>query len=163
VLLVLQLFYTAAKGGSVSEKSKTSTPTDDLRGDIPPSLAGFGQKPPEPGWWPSALLPLSLFAMAMATTAGGILLFRSHPGASLAPAAFVAGPFFLISSAAVQLGLAREKRLEKMEDEACENDCRDLYWTLNDIEDRTLKGLAWVNYKQLRTFASIAPRSFQDR
>jgi hypothetical protein len=90
--------------------------------------------------------------MAVATTAGGILLFRSHVGSSLAPAAFVAGPFFLISAAAVQLGITRERRLQKTEDEACEKDCRDLYWSLNDIEDRTLKGLAWVNYEQLRSF-----------
>lgn len=132
---------------------------DDLRGVIPPSLAGSGQKrTDETSRWPSALLPLSLVAMAAATTAGGILLFRSHAGSSLASAAFVAGPFFLISAAAVQLGITRERRLEKAEDEECEKDCRDLYWALNDIEDRTLKGLAWVNYEQLRSFIKIAQR-----
>jgi hypothetical protein len=142
----------------MSEDSKVTTTADDLRGDIPPSLAHSGQKPPETSWWPSALLPISLFAMAVATTAGGILLFRSHAGRSLAPAAFVAGPFFLISAAAVQLGITRERRLQKTEDEECKKECRDLYWALNDIEDRTLKGIAWVNYEQLRSFIRIAQR-----
>jgi|SRR5580700_5186450 hypothetical protein len=143
----------------MSEDSKVTTTADDLRGDIPPSLAHSGPKPPEKtSRWASALLPLSLVAMAVATTAGGILLVRSHAGRSLAPAAFVAGPFFLISAAAVQLGITRERRLEETEDEACEKACRDLYWSLNDIEDRTLKGLAWVNYEQLRSFISIAQR-----
>jgi hypothetical protein len=132
---------------------------EDLQQDIPPSLVHPGKKPPvEAGRWLSTLLPLSLLAMAVATTAGGILLFRSHADSALAPAAFVAGPFFLLSSAAVQLGVARERRLEKAEDQACREDCRDLFWTLNEIEDRTLKGLAWVNYKQLRGFIGIAQR-----
>ena len=143
----------------MSENNKVPTMPDYLRGVIPPSLAHSEQKQPEKrSWWPSVLLPLSLVAMAAATTAGGILLFMSHTGSALAPAAFVAGPFFLISAAVVQLGIARERRLEKKEDEECEEDCRDLYWTVKDIEDRTLKGLAWVNYKQLRGFIGIAQR-----
>ena len=130
-----------------------------MRRDIPPSLVNPVRKPlEETGWWLSTLLPLCLLVMAVATTAGGILLFRSHSGSSLAPAALVAGPFFLLSSAAAQLGATRERRLEKAEDQACKEDCRDLYWTLNNIEDRTLKGLAWVNYKQLRGFIGIAQR-----
>jgi hypothetical protein len=141
----------------MSEDSKVTTTADDLRGDIPPSLAHSGP-PAETSRWPSALLPISLLAMAVATTAGGILLFRSHANSSLAPAALVAGPFFLISAAAVQLGLTRERRLQKTEDEECKKECRDLYWALNDIEDRTLKGIAWVNYEQLRSFIRIAQR-----
>ena len=143
----------------MSGDNKVAMMPDDLRGVIPPSLTASGQKrTAETSRWPSALLPLSLVAMAVATTAGGIWLFRSHTESSLAPAAFVAGPFFLISAAAVQLGITRERRLEKTEDEECEKDCRDLYWALTNIEDRTLKGLAWVNYKQLRGFISIAQR-----
>jgi hypothetical protein len=143
----------------MSEDGKVTMTADDLRGDIPPSLALSGQKQPEKtSRWASALLPLSLLAMAVATTAGGILLFRSHAGRSLASAAFVAGPFFLISAAAVQLGITRERRLQKTEDEECKKECRDLYWALNDIEDRTLKGIAWVNYEQLRSFIRIAQR-----
>jgi hypothetical protein len=141
----------------MSEDSKVTTTADDLRGDIPPSLAHSGP-PAETSRWPSALLPISLLAMAVATTAGGILLFRSHANSSLAPAALVAGPFFLISAAAVQLGITRERRLQKTEDEECKKECRDLYWALNDIEDRTLKGIAWVNYEQLRSFIRIAQR-----
>src|SRR5580700_6936959 len=141
----------------MSEDSKVTTTADDLRGDIPPSLAHSGP-PAETSRWPSTLLPISLVAMAVATTAGGILLFRSHAGRSLAPAALVAGPFFLISAAAVQLGITRERRLQRTEDEECKKECRDLYWALNDIEDRTLKGIAWVNYEQLRSFIRIAQR-----
>jgi hypothetical protein len=142
----------------VSGENKTTT-AEDMRRDIPPSLARNGKKPPEgPSWWLSTLLPLSLFLIGAVTTGGGLWLFRSHASSSLAPAAFVAGPFFLISAVAVQLGVARERRLEKAEDMACEEDCLDLYWALNCIEDRTLKGLAWVNYKQLRNFIIIAQR-----
>jgi len=132
---------------------------DDLRGDFPPSLVCSGEKPPgETGRWTPVWLPLSLLVTGVVTTVGGISLFRSHTGSWLAPAAFVAGPFFLLSAAAVWLGAARERRLQETEEKACENDCRDLYWALCDIEDRTLKGLAWVNYRQLRGFTSIAQR-----
>jgi hypothetical protein len=86
----------------VSGNNEVATMPGDLRGVIPPSLAGFGHKQPEKrSWWPSVLLPLSLVAMAAAITAGGIWLFRSHTESSLAPAAFVAGPFFFVSAAAV--------------------------------------------------------------
>jgi hypothetical protein len=143
----------------VSANTKATISADDLRGDIPPSLVCSGPKlPEETGRRPSGWLPIALFVMAVGTTAGGIALFMSHVGSWLAPAAFVAGPFFLLSAAAVDLGLARERRLEETEEKACENDCRDLYWALNDIEDRTLKGLAWVNYRQLRGFIGIAQR-----
>ena len=130
---------------------------EDLRGDIPPSLARPAQESPDKtSRWP--WLALFLLAVGMATTAGGIWLIHSHADNSLAPAAFVAGPFFLISGAAAQLGIARQRRLEEAEDESCVNDCRDLYWALDEIDDRTLKRLAWVNYKQLRTFIRIAQR-----
>jgi len=141
----------------MSHECEVTMTAADLRGDIPPSLARLGQESPDKtSRWP--WLALSLLAVGVATTAGGIWLIHSHADSSLSPAAFVAGPFFLISGAAAQLGISRERRLEKVEDESCENDCRDLYWTLDQIGDRTLKGLAWVNYKQLRTFIKIAQR-----
>jgi hypothetical protein len=141
----------------VSQEAKVTMTADYLRGDIPPSLACHGlESPDKTSRWPWLLI--SLLAMGVATIAGGIWLIRSHADSSLAPAAFVAGPFFLISATAAQLGITRERRLENVEDESCEKDCRDLYWTLYQIEDRTLKGLAWVNYKQLRTFIKIAQR-----
>jgi hypothetical protein len=144
----------------VSEESQATVSADDLRGDIPPSLASFAQRPSEEtDRRSSTWLPLSLLVTAAAvTTVGGILLLRSHVASWLAPAAFVAGPFFLISAAALSVGISREKHLEKAEDEACKNDSWDLYWALNDIEDRTLKGLAWVNYKKLASFTKIAQR-----
>jgi hypothetical protein len=141
----------------VSGDINVTTTVDDLHGETPPSLVGSGKESEETAWWPSVWFSLSLFAIGVAaTTVGGILLFRPHVGSWLAPAAFVAGPFFLISAAAVPLGVSRERRFERAEEEACEKDCRDLYWALNGIEDRGLKGLAWVNYKQLRSFTSIA-------
>src|SRR5579859_6353213 len=141
----------------MSQQCDATMTADDLRGDIPPSLARLGQESPDKtSRWP--WLTLFLLAVGMATTAGGSWLIHSHADRSLAPAAFVAGPFFLISGAAAQLGIARQRRLEKAEDESCVNDCRDLYWALDKIGDRTLKGLAWVNYRQLRTFIKIAQR-----
>ena len=143
----------------MSGENEVNTAADDLRRDIPPSLTRVGEKPAErTGWWLLALLPLSLFVIGMVTTVGGIWLLRSHVSSWLAPAAFVAGPFFLISGATVPLFVFREERLEAYEEKACEKDCLDLYWALNGIKDRTLKGLAWINYKQLRGFTVIAQR-----
>jgi hypothetical protein len=143
----------------MSGNAEATMSADNLRGDIPPSLVCPGPRlSGETGRWPSGWLPIALFVMAVVTTAGGIALFMSHVGSWLAPAAFVAGPFFFLSAVAVDLGLGRERRLEETEEKACQNDCRDLYWALNDIEDRTLKGLAWVNYRQLRGFIGIAQR-----
>ena len=141
----------------MSQQCDATMTADDLRADIPPSLACLGQESPDKtSRWP--WLTLFLLAVGVATTAGGSWLIHSHADRSLAPAAFVAGPFFLISGAAAQLGITRQRRLEKVEDESCVNDCRDLYWALDKIDDRTLKGLAWANYRQLRTFIKIAQR-----
>ncbi len=131
--------------------------------DIPPSLAcswegsvegsaGKGRRVA------AALLPASLLIIATAATVGGVWLLRSHASSWLAPATFVTGAFFFISSAAVLLGVIREGNLETEAKDACEKDCRDLYWALNGIDDRAIKGLAWVNFKQLRTFTVIAQR-----
>lgn len=139
----------------MSQECKATMTTEDLRGDTPPSLAC--QKSPDTrNRWP--WLALFLLAVGVATIAGGTWLVRSHADSSLAPAAFVAGPFFLLTAAVAQLAISREKRLEQVEDESCEKDCRDLYWSLSEIEERALKGLAWVNYNQLRTFIKIAQR-----
>jgi hypothetical protein len=141
----------------MSQQCDVTMTADDLRGDIPPSLARPAQKPADKtSRWP--WIALFLLIVGVATTAGGIWLVHSHADSSLAPAAFVAGPFFLIAGAAAQLGITRQRRLEEVEDESCVNDCRDLYWALDKIDDRTLQGLAWVNYKQLRTFIKIAQR-----
>jgi hypothetical protein len=132
---------------------------EDLRRDFPPSLTRDENKPADAmGRCLSALLPLALLFIGLATTGVGFWLLQAKPGIPLAPAACVAGPFLVVSAAAVQLGVARERRLEQAEDAACREDCLDLYWALDTISDRDLKGLAWVNYKQLRTFASIAQR-----
>jgi hypothetical protein len=143
----------------MSGENKGTVVADVLGGDIPPSLARFGEdRPKSTSLWLAALLPASLLVVALAATAGGFWLLRSQVSSWLAPAAFLAGSFFFISSAAVLLGIIRERRLETEEVEACEKDCRDLFWALNCIGDRTLKGLAWVNYRQLRVFTRIAQR-----
>ena len=46
----------------------------------------------------------------------------------------------------------------KTENQNCQKDCEDLYWALDCIGNRTLKGLAWVNFKQLRIFTVIAQK-----
>jgi hypothetical protein len=126
---------------------------------MPPSLVRFDHKTLKSmGWWPAALLPASLFAIAAAAIFGGISLLGSHASLWPAPAALATGSFIFVASVAVLLGLSREKRLEKEEVEACQRDCLDLYWALHEIDDRTLKGLTWVNFKQLRVFAAIAQR-----
>jgi hypothetical protein len=132
---------------------------DVLGGDIPPSLTYSAKKQTKrQGLWLPALLPVSMVVIALAATAGGIWLLRSHVSSWLAPAAFVTGPFFLISSAVVMLEMIQERSLQTEEKKACEEDCLDLYWALNGISDRTLKRLAWVNFKQLRGFTRIAQR-----
>jgi hypothetical protein len=104
--------------------------------------------------WLSAML----FLVAVAASVSGGWLLRSHAHSGLAPAAFVTGVFFFISSAIVPLVVLRESGFETQERESCEKDCRDLWWVLGNIKDRTLRGLAWINFRQLRTFTAIAQR-----
>lgn len=102
---------------------------------------------------------LSLFFVAAAASAAGALLPRSHTSGQLAPAAFVIGAFFLITAFVVQGGVARERHIKAEEDGDCENDCTILRQALNQIkEDSTLKGLAYVNFRQMRVFTGIAQR-----
>jgi hypothetical protein len=58
----------------------------------------------------------------------------------------------------VPLGVIRESSLQTQERKKCDDDCEDLYWALGKIGDHTLKGLASVNFKQLRVFTVIAQR-----
>lgn len=106
----------------------------------------------------AGLLSAVLLAVAVAATMGGCLLLRSHATGLLVPAAFVTGVFFFISSVMVPLGVLRESGIEAHEKESCRKDCRDLLWALSGIGDRTLKGLAWHNFNQLRTFTIIAQK-----
>src|SRR5262249_42883000 len=99
-----------------------------------------------------------LLLVAVGTIVGGGWLFRSHADSGLVPAAFVTGVFFLISSAVVPLGVRWESGFEAEEEKNCEKDYRDLWWALGGIGDRTLRGLAWINFKQLRAFTAIAQR-----
>jgi hypothetical protein len=102
--------------------------------------------------WASPLL------VAAAATVCGFLLLRSGTASRLAPAAFVAGTSFFIFGSTVLFGVMREDGLRSEEVNSCTADCEDLYWALSAIKDPTLLGLAWVNYKQLRTFTIIAQR-----
>jgi hypothetical protein len=105
----------------------------------------------------AGLLAAALLLVAVTAIVGGSLL-RSHAGGWLVPAAFVTGAFFFISSVVVPLGVLRESSIEAHEKENCSNDCKDLLWALRSIGDHTLKGLAWINFKQLRTFSVIAQK-----
>ena len=106
----------------------------------------------------ASLISAPLILIAVAAAAGGLALARSPASGWLAPAAFVTSAFFFISSAIVPLGIIRESAVDKAEKDNCQKDCEDLYWALDCISDRTLKGLAWVNFKQLRIFTVIAQK-----
>jgi hypothetical protein len=97
-------------------------------------------------------LPL-FFIAAAAATAGA-----SHTNSKLAPAAFVLSAFFFTATAAVLGMIAREHRIVKHENNECDKDCEVLRHALNRIPDCTLKGLAYVNFRQLRVFTVIAQR-----
>lgn len=133
--------------------------------DIPPSLRGSSECPTSKKKSASkkmaaaaGLLSAMMLLVAVGTIAGGVWLLRSHADSGLVPAAFVTGVFFFISSVVVPLGVWRESGFEAEEKDNCERDFRDLFWALGGIGDRTLRGLAWMNFKQLRTFTAIAQR-----
>jgi hypothetical protein len=127
--------------------------------DKPPSLGDPHKAGPSKGAVAAAgLLAAVLLLIAVAATAGGGSLLQSHASGWLVPAAFVTGAFFFISSVVIPLGVLRESSIEAHEKENCSNDCDDLLWALGGIQDHTLKGLAWINFKQLRTFSVIAQK-----
>ena len=134
--------------------------TDKKEPGRPPSLGTDGKvmggkSTPAPA---VALISLPLILVAAAAAVGGVALARSGASGWLAPAAFVTSAFFFLSGAVVPLGIMRENGVEKAQRESCQADCEDLYWALQSIGDPTLKGLAWVNFKQLRTFTVIAQK-----
>lgn len=125
----------------------------------PPSLDDFKeQSTPKKVPWSARLLSVTLFVVAGAAAAGGGLVLSSHASSWLALAAFMSSGFFLISGVVVPLGIIRERNFETRAEKECHQDCKDLNWALCDIEDHTLKGLAWVNFKQLKNYAFIAQR-----
>lgn len=127
--------------------------------DTPPSLESSKECPtPKKVPWSARVLSVTLFVVSGAAAAGGCLLLMSHASSWLALAAFVASGFFLISGVVVPLGIIRERNFEMEVEEECHKDCEDLNWALCDIEDHTLKGLAWVNFKQLKNYSFIAQR-----
>lgn len=123
-------------------------------------------KPPGPrGNQRLSWTALSLFVVAVAAAAAGVLLLRSHTSGQshtngqLAPAAFVISAFLFVAAVAVQGGIARERYIKTEEYDECQNDCGVLREALNHIkEDCTLKGLAYVTFRQMRIFTCIAQR-----
>jgi len=133
--------------------------------DTPPSLRGSRECPASKQKAASkkmaaaaGLLSVMLLLVAVGVTVGGGWLLRSHADSGLIPAAFLTGVFFFICSVVVPLGVLRESGFEAQDKENRERDFRDLFWALGGIEDRALRGLAWMNFKQLRTFTAIAQR-----
>jgi TRADD-N domain-containing protein len=132
----------------------------------PPSLEDFKEPPPpkkEPPLpkkipWSARLLSVTLFVVAGTAAAGGGLVIRSHASNWLALAAFMSSGFFFISGVVVPLGIIRERNFEIRAEKECHEECKDLNWALCDIADHTLKGLAWVNFKQLKNYAFVAQR-----
>lgn len=139
---------------------------------VSPSTLGTGETKQEdlPGWEiPKAptetarrMRPswsaLSLLLVAAAAATAGIFLLQSRTNSRFAPAAFVIAGFFFIAAVAAQVGVAREHRIEAEEKDECEYDCNVLRGALNLIDDPTLKGLAYVNFRQMRVFTVIAQR-----
>ncbi|MGC1283158.1 MAG: hypothetical protein WA895_09520 [Streptosporangiaceae bacterium] len=127
--------------------------------DLPPSLhSGKPSLPKKDMPWAARLLWGSPLLVALAAAVGGCLLLRSHTVSWLAPAALVSSALFLMFGSAILLGVIREDGLRTEETDSCADDCGDLYWALSKVKDDTLRGLAWVNFKQLRTFTVIAQR-----
>jgi Cyanobacterial TRADD-N associated 2-Transmembrane domain len=156
-------------GGPVSKQDEITIQSMDWCSDTPPSLAGSREGPdsqrndvkdssiPMSTRWAAVLLSVPLLLIAVAAIVSGLLL-RSHVSNWLSLAAFVTSAFFFLSGVVVPLGVIREKNLEREAKKHCNDDNEDLNWALSSIEDHTLKGLAWVNVKQLRTFTFIAQR-----
>jgi hypothetical protein len=143
----------------VSGDSKRAVEAEVPCSDTPPSLTGPDKvKRSKRVAAAAGLLSAALLLVAVAATIGGRSLLRSHASGWLVPAAFVTGAFFFIASVVVPLGVLRESGVEAHEKENCRKDCRDLLWALSGIGDRSLKGLAWINFKQLRTFTAIAQK-----
>jgi hypothetical protein len=157
--LLLQLFQLIILGGLVSvldEKTRNQETSDS---GFPPSLDhGKSSLLKKDIPWAARLLWGSPLLVALAAAVGGCLLLRSHTVSWLAPAALVSSALFLMFGSAILLGVIREDDLRAEEADSCANDCGDLYWALSKVKDDTLKGLAWVNFKQLRTFTVIAQR-----
>lgn len=128
------------------------------------NTSGTINMPRRPGparkWAAATLLGLVLFLIAGATAVGG-WRYRSSGGANsawLAPVGFVASGFFLIASVGLPLGLLRESSLKEEEEWKCERDCNQLDAALAEIGNKTLRGLAQANFRQMRTFTVIAQR-----
>jgi Cyanobacterial TRADD-N associated 2-Transmembrane domain len=139
--------------GEETRKQETSD------SDLPPSLhSGKPSLPKEDMPWAARLLWGSPLLVALASAVGGCLLLRSHTVSWLAPAALVSSALFFMFGSAILLGAVRENGIRKEETNRCADDCEDLYWALSRVKDDTLKGLAWLNLKQLRTFTVIAQR-----
>ncbi len=150
-----QLFRLKAVGGMVSQSilGTGEIRQDDLPGwEIPKAPAPQARRT-RPSW-----IALSLLFVTAAAAVAGVLLLQSNTNGRLAPAAFVIAGFFFVAAVAAQVGVAREHRIEAEEKDECEYDCNVLREALNRISDSTLKGLAYVNFRQMRVFTVIAQR-----
>lgn len=104
------------------------------------------------------LLSLILLIVAAAACYGGALLLKSHTYSYLAPAAFIAAAFFLLSAGVVSIVMFREGCLEEDQEKKCQRDCDDLAKALDHIPNPILSGLAKTNFRQMRMFTVIALR-----
>jgi hypothetical protein len=106
----------------------------------------------------SLLLSVILLIMAAAAGYGGALLLKSHTYPYLAPAAFIAAAFFLLSAGVVSIVMFREGCLQEDQEKKCQKDCDDLVKALDHIPNPILSGLAKTNFRQMRMFTVIALR-----
>jgi hypothetical protein len=87
------------------------------------------------------LLAIVMLLLAVGACTGGWFLVKRHVASVLAPAAFIAAAFFLLSAAVLPLALFREGCIEEDEDRKCKKDCDVLEDALDGIRNRTLSGL----------------------
>jgi hypothetical protein len=104
------------------------------------------------------LLSLILLIVAAAACYGGALLLKSHTYSYLAPAAFIAAAFFLLSAGVVSIVMFREGCIQEDQERKCQKDCDDLAQALDHIPNPILSGLAKANFRQMRMFTVIALR-----
>ncbi len=103
-----------------------------------------------------ALSVVPFLALTVSATVGGLFLVQSE--SRLAPAAFTLAASSLLSCVVVPALLAREIRMRKDEEDQSNSHCAQMGKALEHLENRTLAGLANVNFTQMSQFVAIAQK-----
>ena len=143
----------------MSENNRRIAEAEAQCPDVPPSLKDPGKVQRSKRVAAAAgLLAAVLLLVAVAATVGGCSLLRSHAQRLAGSRRLRDRGFLLHIQRRSPTRSVRESSIEAHEKENCSNDCKDLLWALCGIPNQTLKGLAWINFKQLGTFSVIAQK-----